>query len=113
LTCPSSVFLEPVIQNSRTSWSSRTVGRNGSKLALLSPLNNSLVHSSHLPAPPFSDVAARRPDIVILDETVLASEPLWEQEPVITLGRSIKLVVEVVSTNGKRITPEKLKSMRF
>jgi Uma2 family endonuclease len=49
---------------------------------------------------PFSDVAtARRPDIVVLDETVLASEPLWEQEPVITLGRSIKLVVEVVSTN--------------
>lgn len=48
----------------------------------------------------FSDVAtARRPDIVVLDETVLASEPLWEQKPVITLGRSIKLVVEVVSTN--------------
>jgi Uma2 family endonuclease len=49
---------------------------------------------------PFSDVAtARRPDIVVLDETMLASEPLWEQEPVITLGRSVKLVVEVVSTN--------------
>ncbi len=49
---------------------------------------------------PFSDTAtARRPDIVVLDETVLFSEPRWEQEPVITLGRSIKLVVEVVSTN--------------
>ncbi len=49
---------------------------------------------------PFSDTAtARRPDIVVLDETVLSNEPLWEQEPVITLGRSIKLVVEVVSTN--------------
>ncbi|MBD1830027.1 Uma2 family endonuclease [Microcoleus vaginatus GB1-A2] len=49
---------------------------------------------------PFSDAAtARRPDIVVLDETALASEPLWEREPVITLGRSIKLVVEVVSTN--------------
>ncbi|GAC1451134.1 MAG: hypothetical protein NVSMB70_19810 [Chamaesiphon sp.] len=49
---------------------------------------------------PLNDVAtARRPDIVVLDETVLASEPLWAQEPVITLGRSIKLVVEVVSTN--------------
>jgi Uma2 family endonuclease len=49
---------------------------------------------------PFSDIAtARRPDGVILDETMLASEPRWEQEPVITLGRSIKLVVEVVSTN--------------
>ena len=49
---------------------------------------------------PFSDAAtARRPDIVVLDETALISEPLWEKEPVITLGRSIKLVVEVVSTN--------------
>jgi len=49
---------------------------------------------------PLAEAAtARRPDIVVLDETVLASEPLWEREPVITLGRSIKLVVEVVSTN--------------
>lgn len=49
---------------------------------------------------PFSDTAtARRPDIVVLDETVLSSEPRWEQEPVITLARSVKLVVEVVSTN--------------
>ncbi|MEG3923988.1 MULTISPECIES: Uma2 family endonuclease [unclassified Microcoleus] len=45
---------------------------------------------------PFSDAAtARRPDIVVLDETALVSEPLWEREPVITLGRSIKFVVEV------------------
>ena len=49
---------------------------------------------------PFSDAAtARRPDIVVLDETALVREPLWEREPVIALGRSIKLVVEVVSTN--------------
>lgn len=49
---------------------------------------------------PFAEIAtARRPDIVVLDETVLSNEPLWEKEPVITLGRSIKLVVEVVSTN--------------
>lgn len=49
---------------------------------------------------PFADaITARRPDLVILDETVIKNEPLWEQEPVITLGRSIKLVVEVVSSN--------------
>jgi Uma2 family endonuclease len=49
---------------------------------------------------PFSDIAtARRPDIVVLDETILASEPRWEQELVISLGRTIKLAVEVVSTN--------------
>ena len=49
---------------------------------------------------PFADtVTARRPDIVVLDETFLPNEPLWQQEPIITLGRSLKLVVEVVSTN--------------
>jgi Uma2 family endonuclease len=49
---------------------------------------------------PFADiVTARRPDIIVLDETLLPNEPLWQREPVITLGRSIKLVVEVVSTN--------------
>ncbi|MFM7364622.1 MAG: Uma2 family endonuclease [Cuspidothrix sp.] len=49
---------------------------------------------------PFAETAtARRPDIVVLDETVLHHEPFWEHEPVIALGQSIKLVVEVVSTN--------------
>jgi Uma2 family endonuclease len=49
---------------------------------------------------PFAETAtARRPDIVVLDETMLHHEPFWEREPVITLGRSLKLVVEVVSTN--------------
>jgi Uma2 family endonuclease len=49
---------------------------------------------------PFAEVATvRRPDIVVLDETLLVNEPRWQREPVITLGRSIKLVVEVVSTN--------------
>ena len=37
--------------------------------------------------------------MVVLDETALVNEPLWEREPVITLGVSIKLIVEVVSTN--------------
>ncbi|MEE3716663.1 Uma2 family endonuclease [Tumidithrix elongata RA019] len=30
---------------------------------------------------------------------MLLHEPLWEKEPLITLGQSIKLVVEVVGTN--------------
>ncbi|MDX2241430.1 MAG: Uma2 family endonuclease [Leptolyngbyaceae cyanobacterium bins.302] len=49
---------------------------------------------------PATDVAtARRPDVVVLNETMLANEPRWQQEPVITLAGSVKLVVEVVSTN--------------
>lgn len=42
---------------------------------------------------------AFRPDVVVLDQTQLAQEPLWQQEPVICRGAAIKLVVEVVSTN--------------
>jgi Uma2 family endonuclease len=42
---------------------------------------------------------AFRPDITILDRTALVNEPLWKTEPVITLGNSVKLVVEVVSSN--------------
>ena len=41
------------------------------------------------------------PDIIVLEETELADEPRWEGESIITLGRSIKLVVEVVSTNWR------------
>lgn len=42
---------------------------------------------------------AFRPDLIVLDRTRLINESLWQQEPVVTLGSSIKLVVEVVSTN--------------
>lgn len=42
---------------------------------------------------------AFRPDAIVLDQAQIASEPLWQKEPVITLGKSIKLVVEVVSSN--------------
>ncbi len=41
------------------------------------------------------------PDIIVLDETALADEPRWERESIITLNQSIKLVVEVVSTNWR------------
>jgi Uma2 family endonuclease len=42
---------------------------------------------------------AFRPDVIVLDQTQLVSEPLWQQEPVITSGTSIKLIAEVISTN--------------
>lgn len=42
---------------------------------------------------------AFRPDVIVLDQTQLINEPLWQKEPVITLGNSIKLIAEVVSTN--------------
>jgi Uma2 family endonuclease len=42
---------------------------------------------------------ARRPDVIVLDERALVDEPFWQQEPVIVQGRSVKLAIEVVSTN--------------
>lgn len=42
---------------------------------------------------------AFRPDVLVLDQTRLINEPLWQQEPVITSGNSIKLIAEVVNTN--------------
>lgn len=51
---------------------------------------------------------AFRPDVIVLDKPRLVNEPLWQQEPVITLGASIKLVVEVVSTNWQNDYARKL-----
>ncbi|WP_416670620.1 Uma2 family endonuclease [Egbenema bharatensis] len=41
------------------------------------------------------------PDIVVLDELAIANEPRWERESIVTFSQSIKLVVEVVSTNWR------------
>lgn len=41
------------------------------------------------------------PDIIVLDETAIVNEPRWERESIITSSQSIKLAVEVVSTNWR------------
>lgn len=41
------------------------------------------------------------PDIIVLDETSLVNEPRWESESIIELAESVKLIVEVVSTNWR------------
>ena len=46
-----------------------------------------------------SDTTAFRPDIIVLDQTQLTQEPLWQYQPVITSSVAIKLIAEVVSTN--------------
>lgn len=48
---------------------------------------------------PLGPVSAFRPDVIVLDKLKLQDEPLWRREPIVTLGASIKLVAEVVSTN--------------
>jgi Uma2 family endonuclease len=50
----------------------------------------------------FSDNFGYDPDVVVLDKQLVeANEPRWEKESVITRGDSVKLVVEVVSTNWR------------
>jgi len=47
----------------------------------------------------YAESTALRPDVVVLDQAELSQEPLWQKEPVICRGNTIKLVAEVVSTN--------------
>jgi Uma2 family endonuclease len=50
----------------------------------------------------FSDRSGYDPDVIVLDkQAVAANESRWERESVITRGDSVKLVVEVVSTNWR------------
>ena len=39
------------------------------------------------------------PDVIVLDRELIAQEPRWETESIITQGSSVKLAIEVVSTN--------------
>ena len=40
-----------------------------------------------------------KPDLMLIDPEELTKEPLWKRESVITSGKSVRLAVEVVSTN--------------
>jgi Uma2 family endonuclease len=42
-----------------------------------------------------------QPDVIILDKTALINEPRWKKESIITMGSSVRLAVEVISTNWR------------
>ena len=48
---------------------------------------------------PVRDEAGYQPDVIVLERTALANEPRWKKESIITMGSSVRLAVEVVSTN--------------
>ncbi len=48
------------------------------------------------------------PDVIVLDEPALVDEPRWESGSILTFGKSIKLIVEVVSTNWRDDYSKKL-----
>jgi Uma2 family endonuclease len=45
------------------------------------------------------DKSGYEPDVIVLDKEMLAQESRWEAESIITQGSSVKLAIEVVSTN--------------
>jgi Uma2 family endonuclease len=47
------------------------------------------------------DDTGYEPDIAVVDRPLLSEEPRWESSSILENGRSLKLVVEVVSTNWR------------
>ncbi len=50
---------------------------------------------------PVRNDSGYKPDVVVLDRTALINEPRWKKESVITIGPSVRLAVEVVSSNWR------------
>jgi Uma2 family endonuclease len=48
---------------------------------------------------PDRDESGYEPDVIVLDRQQVINEPRWAAESIITMGSSIRLAVEVVSTN--------------
>ncbi len=50
---------------------------------------------------PGNEKSGYEPDIIVLDQAFLANEPRWESESIIENAQSVRLIVEVVSTNWR------------
>ncbi|NEO22140.1 MULTISPECIES: Uma2 family endonuclease [unclassified Moorena] len=48
---------------------------------------------------PYQQGEGYLPDIIVLDKQTVAEDPYWKQKSSISIGKSAKLIVEVVSTN--------------
>ncbi|NJR21934.1 MAG: Uma2 family endonuclease [Richelia sp. CSU_2_1] len=46
-----------------------------------------------------SDKSGYSPDVMVLDKSRIETEPMWKKRSTITKGETIRLVIEVVSTN--------------
>ena len=63
--------------------------------------------------PPAALATILRPDVIILDKLALKKEPLWQREPIVCNGESIKLVDEVTSTNWQDDYARKVEEYAF
>ncbi len=55
---------------------------------------------TYIVRPPIA-VSGYQPDVLVVNQAELDHEPLWKKSSVLTRGESIKLAVEVVSTNWR------------
>jgi Uma2 family endonuclease len=74
---------------------------------------NWLIPKNCLIKPPAASATALRPDVIVLDKVQLGTEPFWHTEPIICNGSTIKLVVEVVSTNWQDDYARKVEEYAF
>jgi Uma2 family endonuclease len=72
-----------------------------------------IVPKNCLIQPPAAMATVLRPDVIVLDEVTLAQEPLWQKEPIICSGVSIKLVAEVTSSNWQDDYARKVEEYAF
>jgi Uma2 family endonuclease len=50
---------------------------------------------------PVRNESGYQPDVIVLDRNALLNEPRWKKESIITIAASVRLAVEVVSTNWR------------
>jgi Uma2 family endonuclease len=74
---------------------------------------NWLIPKNCLIKPPAAVATALRPDVIVLDKEELNHEPLWQQVPIICNGSTVKLVVEVISTNWQDDYARKVEEYAF
>lgn len=74
---------------------------------------NWLIPKTCLIKPLYAEATALRPDVIVLDRNELSKEPLWEKEPVICNGRTVRFVAEVVSTNWQDDYARKVEEYAF
>jgi Uma2 family endonuclease len=72
-----------------------------------------LIPKNCLIKPLAAEATALRPDVIVLDKAKLNQEPLWQKEPIICNGNTIKLVAEVVSTNWQDDYARKIEEYAF
>ena len=50
---------------------------------------------------PSNEKSGYEPDIIVLNQEVISTEPRWESESIIENAQSVKLIIEVVSNNWR------------